>query len=481
MARINREMLTELFIKDKQGIYSTIEKSVRRFDMDNKLTSGVLVGLSGGADSVMLLCFLIEYRRRIGANFPILCVHINHGIRGEEADRDEQFCKELCDDLSIDFVSEYYPVLQISSDRGSGVEETARNVRYTVFQRIIQGRNDINCIAVAHNLSDNAETVMFNLLRGCGARGASGIQPVRDNIVRPLIEVSKAGIISTLENAGIPYVTDSTNLLNDYTRNYIRHEIISRLNRLTSDPEKMISRFAENSRADEDFIKSVALEFLKDNKIIRNSSLLALPYAVFVRVISLMADSTYGNLSSKVIDDVRSNLNKNTFSYSIGRELTFVCESGICHISSGHAGNVDYCITVDEGITSLDPFPADFLLSTEKVNKTYLNVYKMSIQADLSSAIIEGSLYIRPKKDGDKIYYGGMTHKLKKLFNDRKIPVSKRQFVPILCDEKGVLWVPGFGVRDDGVPCDQRNDFFCAIGIKETDGQRLFFGNEFKS
>ncbi|MBQ8303175.1 MAG: tRNA lysidine(34) synthetase TilS [Clostridia bacterium] len=481
MARINREMLTELFAKDNLGIYSTIEKSVRRYGMGDRLASGVLVGLSGGADSVMLLCFLIEYRRRTGADFPILCVHINHGIRGQEADRDEQFCKELCNDLSVEFLSEFYPVLQIATNCGNGVEEAARNVRYSAFRRIIQGRRDIECIAVAHNMSDNAETVIFNLLRGCGARGASGIHPVRDNIVRPLIEVSKADIVSALESASIPYVVDSTNLSNNYTRNYIRHEIISRLDRLTSDPERMLSRFAENARSDEDFIKSVAIDFLKENKPIYNSSLAKLPYAVFVRVISLMADSTYGNLSTKVIDDVWSNLNKNNFTYSLGGGLTFVCERGICCVSYNCLDTSDYCFAVGDGITSIDTFAADIQISSEKVKDSFLNVYKMSIQANLSSAIIDGSLYVRQKKDGDTVYYGGMTHKLKKLFNDRKIPVSKRGLIPIICDQKGVLWVPGFGVRDDGVPKDQRSDFFCVIGIKDTEGQRFFFGNEFKS
>ena len=125
---------------------------------------------------------------------------------------------------------------------------------------------------------------------------------------------------------------------------------------------------------------------------------------------------------------------------------------------------------------------ADFVISNEKVDKSYLNIYKISIQANLSSAIISGSLYLRPKKDGDTVYYGGMTHKLKKLFCDSKIPPSKRSLIPILCDDKGVVWVPGFGVRDDGVKDEDKKDVFVLLGIKSDgrDEDRLFSASEFR-
>ena len=99
-------------------------------------------------------------------------------------------------------------------------------------------------------------------------------------------------------------------------------------------------------------------------------------------------------------------------------------------------------------------------------HKTFLNVYKKSIQVNLSSAIINGRIYFRPKKDGDVIYYGGMTRKLKKLFNDRKVPPSIQKKYPVLCDYSGVLWVPGFGVRDDGIPRENRKDLFVFLGEK---------------
>ena len=474
----------EGLFSEATSIYSEAENTVSKFGMEKYIESGTLVGLSGGADSVMLLCFLLEYRRRRGLDFPILAVHINHGIRGEEADGDEAFCRELCRALSVELMVERFDVPLHAKRFNLGIEEAARELRYRAFNKIISGRNDINAIAVAHNMSDSAETVIFNILRGSGTRGASGIPPVRDNIIRPLIGISKSDILSALDTAAIPYVTDSTNLSDEYTRNYIRQNIIPSFKRVTSDPEKMIFRFSENLRSDDDFLRGCAEEFIERNNEISNSDLLSLHSSVFVRVLALMAAKANAKISYRIVGDIRNNLSSDNFSYSLIGNASFVCERGICRVSRDVGNSVNYCFAIEEGINDLSPLNARLVLSKEKVEKTYSNVYKISIQANLSSAIINGSLYLRPKKDGDTVYYGGMTHKLKKLFSDRKIPPSKRRLIPILCDDSGVVWVPGFGVRDDGVNIDERKDIFVLLGITpdvEADSDRLFSGSEFRS
>ena len=477
------DKIKALFL-DGQGkdIYETAASTVRECNMLPLLTKGVLVGLSGGADSVMLLFFLLEYSKRTGLDFPIVAVHINHGIRGEEADRDEQFCRELCEGLEVDFIARKYDVPSLAKVHGFGIEEAARYTRYSTFSTIISGRSDISAIAVAHNRSDNAETVLFNILRGSGSRGAGGIRPIRDNIVRPLINVSKNAIVTSLDSAGVPYVTDSTNLSSAYTRNYVRHEIIPKLNKITENPEKMLARFADNMRSDDEFITSVAEKFLSERADVTNSDLKSLHYSVFVRVLAIMSARASGSISARIASDIYALLEKDNFSYSLIGRGTFVCERGICSVSGNSGALTDYCFAVEEGITSLAPFNAEFVLSKKKLEKTYLNVYKIAIQANLSSAIISGSLYLRPKKDGDTVFYSGITHKLKKLFSDRKIPVSKRKLLPILCDDTGVVWVPGFGVRDDGVPKEKREDLYAVIGITSAeDSERLFLGSEYKT
>ncbi|MBR5241647.1 MAG: hypothetical protein IKV20_00775, partial [Clostridia bacterium] len=123
-------------------------------------------------------------------------------------------------------------------------------------------KGNIQSIAVAHNATDNIETVIFNLLRGSGLRGACGIAPVRDNIVRPLIGVSKCDIISALDAVGVDYVTDSTNLSSEYTRNYIRNEILPHLSHLSPDPEAQFTRASEIMRSDLDYLTLVSAEFI---------------------------------------------------------------------------------------------------------------------------------------------------------------------------------------------------------------------------
>ena len=484
MDLINIQVIEQMFSGIGKNIYTSAEKTLNSFEMRKNIEGGVLVGLSGGADSVMLLCFLLEYRRCLKLHFPIVAVHINHMIRGAEAERDEEFSRFLCEGLDVEFLARRIDVPFLAERFHMSTEEAARKYRYYEFDKIISGREDLSSIAVAHNMSDNAETVVFNILRGSGARGAAGIPPVRDNIIRPLISVSKSDIVSALNDVGIPYVTDSTNLSDDYSRNYIRQNIMPSFERIAKDPEKMISRFADNMRSDDDFIRGCAEQFILEHTEIRNFDLLSLHSSVYARVLALMAARVGASVSYRIAADIRGLLSKDNFSYSLIGKATFICERGVCRVSYTVGNKVDYCFEVGEGVTDLSPLNAHFILSREKVEKTYSNVYKISIQANISSAIIDGSLYLRPKKDGDTVYYGGMTHKLKKLFSDRKIPPSKRRLIPVLCDNSGVVWVPGFGVRDDCEGKEQGNDLYVFLGItpdNDSDSDRLYSGSEFRS
>lgn len=466
MLKINSDRISDMFCGVGADIYRKAEKCILDCGMDKMIEQGVLLGLSGGADSVMLLCLLVEYRNRIGKDFRLTAVHVNHSIRGEEADADENFCRELCQKLGIEFICEKRDVPSIAANRNIGVEQAAREARYSIFGDIIQGRNDLSAIAVAHNMSDNCETVLFNILRGSGARGASGIRPVRDNIIRPLIGVSKKEILSVLDNTGLPYVTDSTNLSDEYSRNLVRHAIIPSLERLTPEPEKMISRFSENLRSDDEFISQMAADFIRSKEKITNSDLASLHFALFVRVLTLMSGYDAGYLSSAVAHDIYDLLDKDNFVYSLFGDKKFICERGVCSVDVIDE-DVDYRIEILEESTFVPQFNADFILTSNKNEEISSNVYKNSIQANLSSAIIDGSLYLRPKKDGDTVYYGGMTHKVKKLFCDKKIPLSLRRTMPLLCDSKGVVWVPGLAVRDDGVPREERCELYAVLAEKK--------------
>lgn len=449
-------------------IYKRCIDAAESYNMTEMIRRGALVGLSGGADSVMLLSFLTYFREQNGY-FPILAVHVNHSIRGAEADRDECFSGEIAKLLGVEFISEKIDVPSMAEELGLGIEEAARNARYDLFGKILSERKDVGCIAVAHNSTDNLETVIFNLMRGAGSLGLSGISPVRDRIIRPLISSSKDQILAALDENAIPYVTDSTNLSADYTRNYIRLEVIPKLSRLAASPEEAARRAGENLRADDAYITSVAQEFLNGRDELPNSDLKALHNSVFSRVALLFARrSGCTSLERVHFDAVRKLLDKDNFSVSLPGDFEWISEYGVSRICKRSPELALYG-KISEGVNDFDELGVSVVYSSERVEKTFSNLYNFSIQANLSSAIINGNVYFRSREDGDAYKYGGSTRKLKKLFNDCKIPPSVRDKIPVFCDDSGILWVPGFGVRDDGVKGDA-----CYLTVMLSDRSVLF-------
>lgn len=438
-----------------KSIYDSITRTISDFSMRERLVSGVLVGFSGGADSVMLLCALKKHLSESG-NTKLLAVHINHMIRGAEALRDEEFSREFCASLGIEFLSRSIDVLALSRELSKGLEETARNARYSEFNNIISGRNDISCIAVAHNATDNLETMIFNLMRGTGTKGLAGISPIRDNVLRPLILIPKRDIVAALDSVGVPYVYDSTNAEIDYTRNYIRLEVLPKLTAISSNPEAQAARAAANLRLDASFIDDEAdkvINGFSEEKHVGAAVLAKLHPAVFYRVLSAMA-RTWGDimLEKNHVMKIRELLEKGSdFSFSIPGGVSFICHRGECFI--GNDVHSDFSIShmpLSMGINHVDGIDAEILLSNEPIEVSYSKVYKISIQQAIDFDIIKGVLSVRSRRDGDAYVYGNMTHKLKKMFIDKKIPVEKRGEIPIICDENGILWVPGFSVRDGG-------------------------------
>lgn len=420
--------------------------------MRSLIGGGILLGLSGGADSVLLLHFLLEYRARNAISFPLLAVHVNHGIRGDEAERDEAFSKATACALGVDFASVHIDVPRFAQDNSLGLEEAARKLRYAKFNELIGSRSDISCIAVAHNSSDNLETVLFNFMRGAGTRGLAGIAPVRDNIIRPLIYVSKRDIQALLDEEKIEYVTDSTNFSCDYTRNYIRHDVIPKLARLNSDPERAVNRACAFLRADDAYISEVAQAFIKENYkngSFENARLRGLHNAVLARVLTFAASAQGIALEAVHIAQIEKLLRKNrneSFKISLPGQHEFISECGASRIEKRKAARIE-AKKLHLGENHFPSSNAVIILSENANDEFSLNVYKISIQAAIPFDIINSELFVRSKNDGDSYFYGGMTHKLKKLFNDKKIPPSYRERVPIFYDGDGIVWVPGFGVR----------------------------------
>ena len=451
--------------KNGHSVYFAAKRAISDFSMENALASGVLVGLSGGADSVMLLCLLIKLREENLCG-KIVAVHVNHMIRGTEADRDEEFSKKLCDSLGVEFHSVRFDVPAEAKRISKGIEETARIVRYSIFADILSGRNDISSIAVAHNATDNIETVIFNMMRGAGLRGMSGISPTRDNIIRPLIYSPKRKITAALHDALIEYVTDSTNDETDYKRNYIRSEIVPKLSYLSECPENQVTKLSARLRADNSYIEDIAKKFLNENASdgrVKKAKLSELHNAVLGRVVILMAHQGGAvGIEYTHVSKICELISGGDFSVSLPGSVAFISRDGQCYVGKiSEDYRPSYEMPLKLGVNVVEETGYGIIVSKSPFDNSFTNVYKTAIQVAIDSDIINGGLYVRERREGDSYVYGGMTHKVKKMFCDRGIPKQERYLLPIMCDGRGILWIPGFSQRGGGKK-DARDKLYVA-------------------
>ena len=219
----------------------------------------VVLGLSGGADSVCLFDILCKIREEYG--FALKAVHVNHNLRGKEALSDSKFVEELCKKRGVPLEIVSADVAAIAMEKKLGLEECGRIVRYEAFKKA-----GCDKIAVAHTLSDSIETSLFNLTRGSSLSGVCGIAPTRNNIIRPLIFCARDEIIEYCSENGLEYVTDSSNLTDDYSRNFLRHNVIPLLKELNPELENSFFRFFKSAGSDDAFLKKTALDVLKTAK-----------------------------------------------------------------------------------------------------------------------------------------------------------------------------------------------------------------------
>ena len=235
-----------------------IDKIYRYIEQNNMLTDceRVVVGLSGGADSVCLLMVLKGYIERKHLQTELCVVHVNHGIRQEAGD-DEEFARVLCERMGVEFMAYHIDAAGLAKQLGMSVEEAGRKERYRIFNEACKERNAR--IAVAHHMNDQAETVLMNLSRGTSLKGIGGIRPVRDNIIRPLLSVTRAEVEEVLKDFNQPYVTDATNLCNDYTRNCLRNVVIPYMTeKVNAHTVENIADAAEELQKNFDFIEAEA-------------------------------------------------------------------------------------------------------------------------------------------------------------------------------------------------------------------------------
>ncbi len=404
------------------------------------ITSGdsVIVALSGGADSVTLLYLLTSIKELY--DLKIYAAHFNHLIRGEEAQCDADFVKDLCREWDIELFYEQADVPAVAEETGESVELCGRRLRYAFFERLC---NDHGAkVATAHTLSDNTETVLMNLVRGAGIAGLKGIPVIRGNIIRPLLCFERAEIERCCEEHHLRYVTDSTNLETVYTRNKIRLEALPALRELNPSLDTSIERTARLMRDADDYLNKISTEELKACKTTygyRCEKLLSLDKAVLSYALKNILDEEEAPYEFCHIELLCEAMNSGG-SVDLGRGFRAVCAQGILRITHDKEQTEDeFCI----------PFPGEFatLIDIEELSarqdQNDKKIHKLFLNDCIRCDIITENTVIRHRREGDTFTdpRRGVTKSLKKLFNELKIPRERRNTVLVIADGSRVLYL----------------------------------------
>lgn len=393
----------------------------------------VTVALSGGADSVFLLHLIYDYSRTSDIN--VRAVHVNHGIRGKEADRDESFCKKICDEMGIALDVRKINAIEFSEKNGYSLEEGSRILRYEIFESIN------SFVATAHNLNDRAETVIFNMVRGTGLKGLCSIPYIRGNIIRPLLNISRDEIEKYLSENNISFVNDSTNFSDDYSRNKIRHKILPVMEEINKMYLGNIGRMTENLLCDEDFLESEA-DKLTDNadELLNVHAALRRRYLKkkLTKLNITPSADRISRLENTLKNNTTENISGNIFSYNIDGKL----------IISERKSFESVKIPIKFGENG---FIGEKTIILEKNNLQNFNTVNKNVtNFAFDYGKIQGILYLRTLNEGDKIQLKGESfhRKIRKVYNEKKISPQNRKCAVILEDDEGIVYAEYCGISE---------------------------------
>ncbi|MBR5122510.1 MAG: tRNA lysidine(34) synthetase TilS [Anaerotignum sp.] len=415
----------------------------------------IIVGLSGGADSVALLHVLCGLKEEF--QWEITAVHIHHGLRGEEADGDASFAEAFCEKLGVSCIVRKYDVKAEAEKRKMGEEETGRLLRYEVFRELagVDGR-----IAVAHHRKDQAETLLMRLCRGTGLTGLVGMVPVRENICRPLLFCSREEIEEYCKEHGLAWREDASNQEEKYTRNKLRLKVLPVLEEVNPKAVEHISETAELLVLDEDFLEQQASACYEDAKMdapagevhLNRKKLQELHPAMKKRVLrKAMAEFLSADVSQvqiQALEDLLENETGKSRDFLGGIRVENQYDSMVFSLEKEKTEGYCYALPVGEEI---------FVSEKNMTVMAWLSE-KCEVDSEDTKCFdfdkVRGELFCRTRKPGDLIALKNGRKKIKDLFIDEKVPRSERDILPLIAAGEEVLWAKGLRVSENFRPDD---------------------------
>lgn len=434
-----------------------VEDYVSKWDMLKK-EDKVIAGVSGGADSICLLFVLLELQKRIP--FEMVVVHVNHGLRGEDADGDEAYVRDLCNKYGITCEIYSENVELIAKKRKQSTEEAGRDVRRAAFKKTMEMYGGTK-IALAHHKNDSVETFFMNLARGTGIKGLGGIRPVAGVYIRPLLCLTRTEIEAYLKEKEISYREDATNASDDYTRNRIRNHVLPYMEQEVN--AKTVSHISETMTQLQEIQTFLEEQTKKSMELCvkeqENGYLVLEKYFATVPLVlkPLILKEVLVLISGKEkdLEEVHLQAVQALFEKQVGKRIDLPYDmegkrvyEGISLRKKTIPEEKSFCVEIDFTDSLLREYQWGEKRITcrlvEKASKDAGSMEKSGTKC-FDYDIISDKVCVRTRRPGDyiTIHSDGRTQKLKSFFINEKIPEEKRDEILLVADGQHILWIAG--------------------------------------
>lgn len=431
-----------------------MKNKVLTYIQDNQLLlpgESVIAGFSGGADSTALLVILSELKDILKIRLSAL--HVHHGIRGEAADEDEAFCREFCRERQIEYRVKYVETIPYANEQHMSLEEAARDLRYRAFTEVLQ-ETGADKIVLAHHKNDQAETVLFHMIRGSSLKGLSGMRPERGFYVRPLLCVTREEIRAFLKEQDILWREDETNREDTATRNFLRHRVVPELKQIRRDSVEKIADTADYLREVDEYLGAEARKWISENTLdpepgtlmeIDRRELSKIPKVLKEYILSEMlriSGLSLKDVTRKHLFDAAALAEK-----PVGKETEL--PRGIRFVTTYRGLSLKVKEKKDPARKDKPKELPEMVQEIKKYEKG-MKIPDLTYTKWFDCAKINGPVILRQMQAGDRIAVKPGKHKkLTRFFIDEKIPLEERKNIPVIACGSDILWVVGYRMSED--------------------------------